>query len=365
MKRIGCGFLIMVLILFFLVAEFLPDEAARILSNNPFESGSSTTIEDGTHNKGIVLNQEESDDKKEEIFNTDSLLYYIGKGEGDVLANFGEPVRKDPSAYGYIWWVYDSDDRYVQIGIESGQVVTAIGMGENVVIEPFTIGSDYHNLLSQYQFEEQVSLSKGTNSYRFELSAEELRSRPLIEYEDKWVQLYFDTFTNKLSSIRILDRETLLVKRPYSMTYRGSIPEPPTLSADVWKAVEAGAARQILDMTNMIRVRHQLNRLEWDREVSDVAYLHSEDMSTNQYFSHTSPQFGQLKDRLERNDVLFQLAGENIAAQYVDSLAAVEGWLNSEGHRVNLLNDEFTHLGVGIYEKYYTQNFITPWNAFD
>ncbi|MEK1830243.1 CAP domain-containing protein [Priestia megaterium] len=56
------------------------------------------------------------------------------------------------------------------------------------------------------------------------------------------------------------------------------------------------------------------------------------------------------------------MAGENIASNYQDGIAAVEGWLNSEGHRKALLNKEFTRLGVGVYEKYYTQNFITPMN---
>lgn len=50
--------------------------------------------------------------------------------------------------------------------------------------------------------------------------------------------------------------------------------------------------------------------------------------------------------------------GENIAYNYVDGPAAVEGWLNSEGHRKALLNQDYTHLGVGVKEKYYTQNFI-------
>ncbi|WP_373370355.1 CAP domain-containing protein [Alkalicoccobacillus plakortidis] len=52
--------------------------------------------------------------------------------------------------------------------------------------------------------------------------------------------------------------------------------------------------------------------------------------------------------------------GENIALNYVDGAAAVEGWLNSEGHRVNLLHEGFTELGVGVYEKSFTQNFLTP-----
>ncbi|BBP89067.1 hypothetical protein BsIDN1_26850 [Bacillus safensis] len=79
--------------------------------------------------------------------------------------------------------------------------------------------------------------------------------------------------------------------------------------------------------------------------------MHSEDMKENHYFSHESKKYGTLKDRLERGEVGFQLAGENIAYNYVDGPAAVEGWLNSEGHRKALLNKDYTHLGVGVKRK--------------
>jgi uncharacterized protein YkwD len=81
-------------------------------------------------------------------------------------------------------------------------------------------------------------------------------------------------------------------------------------------------------------------------------------MSDNNDFSHTSKKFGSLSDRLEAANVAYKSAGENIAANYPDGPAVAEGWLNSKGHRESLLNAEFTHLGVGVYQKYYTQNFI-------
>ena len=81
-------------------------------------------------------------------------------------------------------------------------------------------------------------------------------------------------------------------------------------------------------------------------------------MSESDDFSHTSKKFGSLSDRLEAAKVAYKSAGENIAVNYTDGPAVAEGWLNSKGHRESLLNEEFTHLGVGVYQKYYTQNFI-------
>ena len=84
-------------------------------------------------------------------------------------------------------------------------------------------------------------------------------------------------------------------------------------------------------------------------------------MYESDQFSHISEKSGELKDRLEANEVIYQIAGENIAANYLDAPAVIEGWLNSKGHRESLLNEEFTHLGVGVYKKHYTQNFIGKW----
>jgi len=186
--------------------------------------------------------------------------------------------------------------------------------------------------------------------------------RPIIKYGDVYVQLYFDQFLNTISSIRIMDMDTLLKQRPYEIVYRGELPTAPSLTSEEWKSVQEGEEQQIIDITNVIRDRFQLSPLAWDEATAGVAYLHSKEMSDLNYFSHVSPAQGDLGNRLQKGDVVYRIAGENIASNYQDGIAAVEGWLNSEGHRKALLNKEFTRLGVGVYEKYYTQNFITPMN---
>ena len=67
-------------------------------------------------------------------------------------------------------------------------------------------------------------------------------------------------------------------------------------------------------------------------------------------------------ERLNLEEIAYSAAGENIAWNYMDAPDAHEGWLNSMGHRKNVFKKEFTHLGVGVVEKYYTQNFIKELN---
>ncbi|WP_332632225.1 CAP domain-containing protein [Halalkalibacter flavus] len=287
---------------------------------------------------------------------------FIGLTDEEIKNEFGEPTRIDLSAYGYDWWIYPlSNNSYMQIGIEKGEVVTVFLTG-NIRGESLSLGQTYDEINELLQFKEKVDvISSDGGMYQFELTNEDLKMRPLGQIEDVWVQFYFDTHTDELSSMRILEKDVLIKQRPYSVSYRGTPPERPTFSEDQWARIEEGNAKQIFDFTNIIRTRHGLEPFEWEENVSRVAYLHSKDMSESEYFSHTSPSYGEVADRFDREGVPFMLAGENIAAKYVDGLASVEGWLNSEGHRLNLLHEEFTHLGVGVFREHYTQNFLTPW----
>lgn len=289
-----------------------------------------------------------------------SVSYLIGSDAESLLAEWGEPARIEPSAYGYEWWIYNQDhSKYVQFGIENNKIVTAYVAGEQVDISPLQLGSKYDAISKQIPFSPEISLEIGRNSYQFELSPNELAEQPLIPIEeDIWAQLYFDRFTEELVGVRYMNNEVLIKQRPYQLVYSGELIEPPHLSEDELKLVNQGNEQQILDLTNIIRDHHHVSAVLWDQPTADVAYGHSKDMKENEYFSHDSPTFGSLGDRLQRQDVPFQLAGENIAAKHTDGIAAVHGWLNSEGHRENLLNDEFTSLGVGVYDKFYTQDFI-------
>jgi uncharacterized protein YkwD len=289
------------------------------------------------------------------------LHTYIGLDQEEIQSKIGEPDRIDPSLYGYDWWVYPIDKQnYMQIGIEEGKVITVFGIGNELETEPFKVGRSSAEIFQKYPPNSNVSLNYNDGSYRFELSEEEMLLRPLVKIGETWVQLYFDSFTQKLSSIRYLTPELLIIQRPYALEYRGELPEDPVLNREDWAKIEEGEQSQILDITNVIRNRHDVASVDWHEEAAEVAFNHSKEMQEENYFSHTSPVSGDLSERLSKGGVDFTQAGENIAANYIDGIAAVEGWLNSKGHRDTMLNENYTHLGVGIYQKHYTQNFIVP-----
>ncbi|MDR6998033.1 CAP domain-containing protein [Neobacillus niacini] len=292
----------------------------------------------------------------------EGLSLLIGKKRSAMEKELGKPLRIDESAFGYQWYIYNSDyARYVQVGVEDNRIVTVFAIGENLDVAPFEIGQPVEEIFNTQFIDANIEIDKDGSSYRFELNDTDLNIRPIVQLGNVYVQLYIDKFTGNLSSVRFLDADTLIRQRPYELVYSGKLIEAPVLSNVMWRRIEQGAEKQIFDLTNVLRVRHHLKPLLWDEKTAQVAYEHSKDMAENNDFSHTSKKFGSLSDRLKSAQVVYQTAGENIAANYIDGPEVVEGWLNSKGHRDSLLNTDFSHLGVGVYQKDYTQNFIQKW----
>ncbi|SFB16331.1 uncharacterized protein, YkwD family [Lentibacillus halodurans] len=118
--------------------------------------------------------------------------------------------------------------------------------------------------------------------------------------------------------------------------------------------------QQVVELTNEERTAQGLEPLEVDTELSKVAREKSRDMAENNYFSHDSPNYGSPFDMMKQYGISYQTAGENIAKGQQTPEQVVNGWMESEGHRENIMNPNFTHIGVGYVEQgnHWTQQFI-------
>ncbi|WP_425435924.1 CAP domain-containing protein [Metabacillus halosaccharovorans] len=119
-------------------------------------------------------------------------------------------------------------------------------------------------------------------------------------------------------------------------------------------------AQQVIDLTNAERKKNGLPALKADTQLSGVAQKKSEDMRQNNYFSHTSPTYGSPFDMMRDFGVTYKTAGENIAQGQRSAQEVVQAWMNSEGHRKNILSKDFTHIGIGYDSNghHWTQMFI-------
>ena len=117
---------------------------------------------------------------------------------------------------------------------------------------------------------------------------------------------------------------------------------------------------EVIRLVNEIRQENGLKALTANWELSRVARYKSQDMRDQGYFSHTSPTYGTPFQMIKAFGLSFRTAGENIAKGYATPQAVVNGWMNSSGHRANILNASYTQIGVGYVAQgnYWTQMFI-------
>lgn len=120
--------------------------------------------------------------------------------------------------------------------------------------------------------------------------------------------------------------------------------------------------QEVFNLVNSKRTAAGLAALSIDAEVQNVARDKAQDMVDNNYFSHTSPIYGSPFDMLKNYGIKYKAAGENIAGNSSNS-GAVNAWMNSEGHKANILSNNYNYTGIGVvsspkYGKIYVQMFI-------
>lgn len=119
---------------------------------------------------------------------------------------------------------------------------------------------------------------------------------------------------------------------------------------------------EVFNLINAKRTSAGLSALKIDNEVQNVARIKAQDMVDSNYFSHTSPTYGSPFDMMKNFGIKYKAAGENIAGNSSNS-GAVNAWMNSEGHRANILSNNFNYTGIAVvkspkYGKIFVQMFI-------
>ncbi|WP_071516110.1 CAP domain-containing protein [Geitlerinema sp. PCC 9228] len=130
---------------------------------------------------------------------------------------------------------------------------------------------------------------------------------------------------------------------------------------------------RVIERTNLERTQRGLSPLVPNQDLTEAAQTHSENMAFQDFFSHTGVNGADVSDRVLDEGYRYTSVAENIAAGYTNAEAVVEGWMNSPGHRENILNPDLKEIGVGYhflandtgdtnYNHYWTQVFATPAN---
>jgi uncharacterized protein YkwD len=140
---------------------------------------------------------------------------------------------------------------------------------------------------------------------------------------------------------------------------------PPTVS--ICPVTNTSYEARVIELINIERANAGLSALSAQGQLGSAAQLHSADMACNNYFSHTGLDGSSSGDRAQRQGYGSGFVGENIAAGYSSPESTVKGWMNSPGHKANILNVDYTEIGVGYafggnsdYGSYWTAVFARP-----
>ncbi|MBE7060127.1 MAG: SafA/ExsA family spore coat assembly protein [Ruminococcaceae bacterium] len=140
-----------------------------------------------------------------------------------------------------------------------------------------------------------------------------------------------------------------------ALIYPGQVLTIPTLGTET-----LDYEQEVIRLVNIERAKYGLPALTEDWELSRVARYKSQDMKDKKYFSHTSPTYGSPFDMMRSFGLSYRTAGENIAMGQRTPQQVVNAWMNSSGHRANILNSSYKKIGVGYVANgnYWTQMFI-------
>lgn len=140
-------------------------------------------------------------------------------------------------------------------------------------------------------------------------------------------------------------------QQPAQQPNQGAQPAPQTTpNNNATKKEPSNFVASVIDLTNAERKKQGLPALQAYPELNNVADTKAKDMNDKGYFSHTSPTYGSPFDMMRDFGITYESAGENIAQGQRTPEEVVKAWMNSEGHRANILNDKYTHIGVGFDE---------------
>lgn len=273
----------------------------------------------------------------------------IGAPKSEVENHLGPAKRSSLNEYGTLWHSYHTDyQNFLMVSYTKDGKVNGLYTNQDLISnkDGIQFGSPKEEV-RQILGESLTEMVKGSVSYQ--LQAE--RDYDLYQRDGSYITIFYDQHRNNtVTAIQLISKQLEHSKQGFYSTASDPLMQ--------------GFEFQLFDLTNASRVNNSLPILSWDDPVTVTARKHSQDMAANNYFNHTNLDGESPFDRMAEDDIVFAVAGENLAFGQFSSIFAHEGLMNSLGHRENILKPDFELLGVGVafgakQQPYFTENFYT------
>lgn len=274
---------------------------------------------------------------------------WIGDSLDQVTTRLGEPMATVGSAYSFEWLIYQVDDGHIHVGIEDEKVVAFYTNSHSFVRDlPFHASLTREDILAQASMHPVHTIAKKEQVFRYNGNGE----WDIFEGNGFYYTLFYDILRNNhVTAIQIIAKDVEMAQ----LSYFGKATEE----------LRASYEEHMFHLIQATRLKEGKGALVWDDKIAITAREHSDDMAENEYFSHTNLEGLSPFDRFDRDGIVFQSAGENLAMGQFHPIFAHQALMNSDGHRRNILAHTFERAGAGVAfrgdKPYYTINFYTPW----
>jgi uncharacterized protein YkwD len=256
----------------------------------------------------------------------------IGMSAQQLKAQYGSPARVEPSEYNFNWYVYNRDYKNFFMAGVRGNVVVAVYTNAKTLnyAGKFKLGSSASAVRGSLG--SPVSYVRSGNTVFILNNADE---KDVIPVGDNYLIAFYDTVKG--------GGVTALMIVPQSEEDNALINHP-ALSDSLVAAYQ----RINVDLVNSIRVRNGLKKLTVDSKDTALAVSRSKDMRDRNYFDHYTPDNKSPDDQAKKMGMKYTLLGENIAYGNHNAMLAHEAFMDSAGHRSNILRSNFTKIGAGV-----------------
>ena len=251
-------------------------------------------------------------------------LVWLGQSEEELIAEMGQPSRIDASAYGLRWYVYNRNyTRFIMVGIKDQCVGGFFSNCAEIVLKD--------------------NLGFGSPKAAFDAAS----------FDPETTQLWYDPFDdNRLFAVFCMADFLSEAQRQINFEENQD-------------ALLRLYEMECLDITNAFRLARGENAVLYSPYAASAALAYARDMAERNFMSHFNPEGMDPMDRMNERGIFPYQVSENLAGGFSDAIHVIKGWVESESHRIGMLENN-RYLGVGAYYKqaskyrfYFVQEFIT------
>lgn len=278
-------------------------------------------------------------------FAVDNIQLNMSKKE--VENKLGQPKRVTSNEYGLKWYTYHNQYKSFVMVSYIGDKVNGIYTNQNIISSKSKVKYGTPKNTVRERLGKPIDyIVKGNTRYELDNSEYDVFDKDHI-----YTTVFYDQHEhNQVTAI-------LQISKTIEQRLTKQYGAPST-------SLASSFAKQDFDLVNAERVQKGLPTLKENKKVANTALKHSKDMADHNYFDHDNLKGESPFDRMKKDGIDYQSAGENLAYGQQSSIFAHQGLMNSEGHRKNILQPDFKELGVGVSfnkerQPFWTEDYIS------